>query len=260
MLAPSEGTEMIVPWTPFALAGRDLEWCAFRGVPSEGEAKQLRVEPATSVATMIVNVRAVGAETGPAVVLVRDAGPPSVEDAMRVVREHGALIQAPTSRHDWELQRRRTSFSPSPAAATTPQVDVVDTGRTEKATLHCSFCGKHQGEVRTLVAGPCAYMCSECIELCHDVINEEPAPSPPDPTPVWVERRVGGKRVLSSTCVRTVGSGEVVLVAAREPSRKTALATIAVVRTGESVAEIVDASLSRLVAILWPPKKKQPKR
>ena len=39
--------------------------------------------------------------------------------------------------------------------------------------LFCSFCGKTQNEVRKLVAGPTAYICDECIELCQSIIQEE---------------------------------------------------------------------------------------
>ncbi|NPV03375.1 MAG: ATP-dependent Clp protease ATP-binding subunit ClpX [Syntrophaceae bacterium] len=39
--------------------------------------------------------------------------------------------------------------------------------------LFCSFCGKTQNEVKKLVAGPSAYICDECIELCRAIIQEE---------------------------------------------------------------------------------------
>jgi ATP-dependent Clp protease ATP-binding subunit ClpX len=39
--------------------------------------------------------------------------------------------------------------------------------------LFCSFCGKSQGEVRKLIAGPAVYICDECIDLCKDIIAEE---------------------------------------------------------------------------------------
>jgi ATP-dependent Clp protease ATP-binding subunit ClpX len=41
-----------------------------------------------------------------------------------------------------------------------------------KNTLHCSFCGKSQREVRKLIAGPTVFICDECIELCKDIIAE----------------------------------------------------------------------------------------
>jgi len=39
--------------------------------------------------------------------------------------------------------------------------------------LFCSFCGKNQNEVKKLVAGPTAYICDECIELCRCIMEEE---------------------------------------------------------------------------------------
>ena len=39
--------------------------------------------------------------------------------------------------------------------------------------LFCSFCKKTQNEVKKLVAGPSAYICDECIELCRAIIQEE---------------------------------------------------------------------------------------
>ncbi|UDG79135.1 ATP-dependent Clp protease ATP-binding subunit ClpX [Candidatus Ecksteinia adelgidicola] len=39
--------------------------------------------------------------------------------------------------------------------------------------LYCSFCGKSQHEVHKLIAGPSAYICDECIELCREIVHEE---------------------------------------------------------------------------------------
>ena len=43
----------------------------------------------------------------------------------------------------------------------------------KKGVLYCSFCGKAQSEVVKLIAGPEAFICNECVELCVDVIKEE---------------------------------------------------------------------------------------
>jgi len=40
--------------------------------------------------------------------------------------------------------------------------------------LHCSFCGKSQKEVKKLVAGRGVYICNECIDVCHTIMEEEP--------------------------------------------------------------------------------------
>ena len=43
----------------------------------------------------------------------------------------------------------------------------------EQKQLKCSFCGKTQEQVRRLVAGPGVYICTECIELCKEIIEED---------------------------------------------------------------------------------------
>jgi ATP-dependent Clp protease ATP-binding subunit ClpX len=42
-----------------------------------------------------------------------------------------------------------------------------------QGVLYCSFCGKNQNEVKKLVAGPTAYICDECIELCRCIVEED---------------------------------------------------------------------------------------
>src|SRR5437899_1028165 len=39
--------------------------------------------------------------------------------------------------------------------------------------LQCSFCGKSPAEVQRLIAGPTAYICDECIDLCNEILLEE---------------------------------------------------------------------------------------
>ena len=38
---------------------------------------------------------------------------------------------------------------------------------------HCSFCGKFQDEVDSLIAGPRVYICNNCVQLCVEVIESE---------------------------------------------------------------------------------------
>ena len=45
-------------------------------------------------------------------------------------------------------------------------------------SLHCSFCGKNQHEVKKLIAGPSVYVCDECIDLCNDIMREENVDAP----------------------------------------------------------------------------------
>ncbi len=53
-------------------------------------------------------------------------------------------------------------------------------GETKSAhqLLRCSFCEKTQEQVRKLIAGPTAYICDECIELCYDIVRQNDITSP----------------------------------------------------------------------------------
>ncbi len=47
----------------------------------------------------------------------------------------------------------------------------------EPKKLHrCSFCGKSQTDVKRLIAGPGAYICNECVDLCGEILREEVKP------------------------------------------------------------------------------------
>ena len=43
----------------------------------------------------------------------------------------------------------------------------------ENKVLRCSFCNKTQDQVRKLIAGPGAYICDECVNICSDIIEDE---------------------------------------------------------------------------------------
>ncbi len=42
-----------------------------------------------------------------------------------------------------------------------------------KNEVRCSFCGRTQSEVKRIIAGPNAYICNECVDICRDLIEEE---------------------------------------------------------------------------------------
>jgi len=52
--------------------------------------------------------------------------------------------------------------------------------QTPKRVLRCSFCGKSQTEVKTLISGPGVYICDECVGLCQPFIAGKPATMAPD--------------------------------------------------------------------------------
>ncbi len=51
---------------------------------------------------------------------------------------------------------------------------------TRRKNIRCSFCGKHQDQVRRLIAGPGVYICNECVQLCMGILddNYEPVDEP----------------------------------------------------------------------------------
>ncbi|HKN28495.1 MAG TPA: ClpX C4-type zinc finger protein [Roseiarcus sp.] len=46
----------------------------------------------------------------------------------------------------------------------------AETAQTRKRLYRCSFCGKAQTEVKTLVSGPGVFICDECVQLCQEVV------------------------------------------------------------------------------------------
>ena len=43
----------------------------------------------------------------------------------------------------------------------------------EHRSVRCSFCGKHQEQVARIIAGPGAYICNECVQLCMRILDED---------------------------------------------------------------------------------------
>ena len=66
--------------------------------------------------------------------------------------------------------------------------------KTDEQILCCSFCGKHENQVR-LIAGPDVYICSECVQACCDLLREnESNIAMPDhlPTPKEIKTYLDG--------------------------------------------------------------------
>ncbi len=43
----------------------------------------------------------------------------------------------------------------------------------EKKDVRCSFCGRMQSDVQRIIAGPNAYICNECVDICAEIIDDE---------------------------------------------------------------------------------------
>ena len=50
--------------------------------------------------------------------------------------------------------------------------DLVEVNQ-ESGTCYCSFCGKSQHEVKTLIAGPAVFICGDCIDLCSEIVEKK---------------------------------------------------------------------------------------
>ena len=39
-------------------------------------------------------------------------------------------------------------------------------------TVFCDFCGRSNHEIDHVIAGPSAFICTECVDLCNTIIAE----------------------------------------------------------------------------------------
>jgi hypothetical protein len=96
--------------------------------------------------------------------------------AMARALRGGLAVQGVTVTHSQSLELVAVAFgydnwnilAAKIEAAQPAQVEATPKG---KATLFCSFCGKSQQEVKTLIAGPDSFICDECVGLCTDIIE-----------------------------------------------------------------------------------------
>lgn len=82
---------------------------------------------------------------------------------------------------------------------------------TQRRRRCCSFCGKSSDQVRRLVAGPGAYICNECVALCHEIISDDmdimeshemhDIPLPSEMKKVLDDYVIGQERAKKTLCV-----------------------------------------------------------
>jgi hypothetical protein len=77
-----------------------------------------------------------------------------------------ALISKSFGLDNWNVLAAKIEAA-APAAAL-EQVQAA-----EKKTCYCSFCGKSQHEVATLIAGPNVFVCNECVGLCDGILLDK---------------------------------------------------------------------------------------
>jgi hypothetical protein len=61
----------------------------------------------------------------------------------------------------------------------------------EQVIALCSFCGKPNTAVKSLIAGPGIYICDECVSLCVVIVDEHNDSTLPRVAPWDQERTVG---------------------------------------------------------------------
>ena len=70
------------------------------------------------------------------------------------------------------LSAKIEATEPAPRDEHTPSVSA-QSDPVSPQTLYCSFCGKSQHEVRKLIAGPTAFICDECVDICTDIVEPD---------------------------------------------------------------------------------------
>lgn len=68
--------------------------------------------------------------------------------------------------------------------------------------LTCSFCGRDEHQVPSLVAGPNVHICGDCVALAQRAIDEHP---PPGTAAAQPETREGGIRRAIARLRRVAG-------------------------------------------------------
>ena len=76
-------------------------------------------------------------------------------------------------REVWQIKLGLRGLPPSEPITPFPPIPFPLTPRSNDlphSQYSCSFCGKAQDEVASLIAGPGRiFICNECVELCHEI-------------------------------------------------------------------------------------------
>jgi hypothetical protein len=116
----------------------------------------------------------------------------------------------------WNILSAKIEAAP-PAEARAPSATAG--GPEPHTTLYCTFCGKSQHDVRTLIAGPSSYICDECVEVCNDVIDDKDDQSV---FTLMTSDEDGGRQACSAASAHLGGQSTEEVVAFVERSRRRA--------------------------------------
>ncbi len=81
--------------------------------------------------------------------------------------------------------------------------------RSPQMSNRCSFCGKPANQVQRLFSGFESFICDECVELCHDLLQEAPAADLPEtirdvPSPAEIKNFLDQYVIGQETAKKTV--------------------------------------------------------
>ena len=74
--------------------------------------------------------------------------------------------------------------------------------RSDDRKIRCAFCGRTQDQVYKLIAGNGAYICSDCVRLCMNIVDEDlpQRTAPGKRAPIFLMEAVKGAPVSAMRC------------------------------------------------------------
>jgi hypothetical protein len=83
------------------------------------------------------------------------------------------LIARAFGYENWNvLSAKIAATEPAAGGERAPSAEAQNDA-TPRNTLYCAFCGKSQHDVRKLIAGPTAFICDECVDICTTVVEPD---------------------------------------------------------------------------------------
>jgi hypothetical protein len=136
--------------------------------------------------------------------------------AVRRLHVHGSSLRELAA--SLGLSHQRVHQIVEEAGGSRRRIRVKGSARRDDLLLVCSFCGKSQGQVRKLIAGPGVYICDGCVGLAEGVLSSgEAARTEYGPVSACPEQ---AQRTLCSFCGKIRGQVAGMALAPPAPHRK----------------------------------------
>jgi hypothetical protein len=99
------------------------------------------------------------------------------DDLLRIQRALVALVTPLSESLEaiTELRLRAPEETDTQSEGTNGTGAAANGRRASHRDPHCSFCGRDRKSTTNLIAGSGAYICTECVELCNQIIRESAA-------------------------------------------------------------------------------------